>query len=1277
MGTKAKTVTRALSVFLSVLMAFSCFYVAMPGLAPTAFASATQAQASDWEALSNAFLAAYNGGYMSVESWSGIGAASGTVTVSDDTDNGYVYNIVKALAVILDADGTQEGTNHNAKLRAHIKENLQTRLCNETTGLNAFQEAFLDTLLDAGSDDDGGYGQFTQDHQWNGSAAAAVNLTDKTMTIVATRSEAAAILTDYSNLNDVPTKVKTTVTVTITAAAQTCDSNNGSETGRYYANTDVTVEEPKTDVSVSASTALASLKAYVDYVNSDAFKSGYDVWLNNGKNIKLIYTWPQAQVEAVVQKMIAENLWVNASLAETVYKEKYVGLEIMDLQKEYAEDCESALSVIGYRAYIQWIKEGLPVEADLALDGYKNRDDYTETDLTAMLAVIAWANHYKDIVDHAPLTPVDIPQALSDVFGYQGTEFDTFIAEMQAKVNKLNLQEIATISRFLLSNNSESEYVITNTTSQFFALNTALGQKYVKTSDEAVDRDKTYYKDTTIIHYGLTEDEVVDPDKTYYTLADGVYTAVSSPAEADLASYYEVTEIERVYRQTTDTAIVSGKAYFTKNGDEYEAVLYPMASALDTYYEIAYEAVADPLKSELGGYYELVTSYAGLKGVGNTEYLAQNYERFERTSDTAVVAGKDYYVYAEASQRYNKVISPSTADIATYYECFNDCPIDDDDLANLYTFFAGAVSTIDDAIANGVNMADYLTSDQIDNIRATATALYDEQVSRGHVTAAFLQEYSYFLYKMNGAAAASLSSAALIADVNTGEDNLTVLNNHFPWFASDGRYTLVRTYLDKMYVEAYDRLKAAYDRLIADYNKDTNLGISNLYLVKGDLANWNTDLQNFVTSNEAKIKTLKGISSLGINVTTVNNIRTAANKTLSNAWSAITSSQTKESNILRNTYTDDFARTTANDNRFWARFSYNTAPSYGKYATVSDTITKLDTFLANENFTKLLGVDEQGKGITTLTGYIQDVLVEKLFSDKVVNGIVGALFPMLCKLLDETLLSKLAEFNGIDIHDSDGLDVDSLDGKIYVWYDGNNNTIPLPELAYSLGFSIYPYTFGMHLASRGYTTIGNNLKTGDRRSWTKYNDADGDIKLAFDWGLDSSSKNITARYNKFVTVLGDIFAAAEPLLRTLLGSDQYYKYIEYDDSVTTYQSFNHVNVARARVEDLEGKAVGTWWGLGSASIDELDAKIWIDPLNLYWTLWVPVMEALGIGVSGGIVPSYNYSASSHTVGSGATAAQMVKALFDPIYELVMAVTTAPIYNVLKNAAEPGVSYPEY
>ena len=278
---------------------------------------------------------------------------------------------------------------------------------------------------------------------------------------------------------------------------------------------------------------------------------------------------------------------------------------------------------------------------------------------------------------------------------------------------------------------------------------------------------------------------------------------------------------------------------------------------------------------------------------------------------------------------------------------------------------------------------------------------------------------------------------------------------------------------------------------------------------------------------------------------------------------------------------------------------------------------------------------------------------------------MGALFPMLCKLLDETLLSKLAEFNGIDIHDSDGLDVDSLDGKIYVWYDGNNNTIPLPELAYYLGFSIYPYTFGMHLASRGYTTIGNNLKTGDRRSWTKYNDADGDIKLAFDWGLDSSSKNITARYNKFVTVLGDIFAAAEPLLRTLLGSDQYYKYIEYDDSVTTYQSFNHVNVARARVEDLEGKALGTWWGLGSASIDELDAKIWIDPLNLYWTLWVPVMEALGIGVSGGIVPSYNYSASSHTVGSGATAAQMVKALFDPIYELVMAVTTAPIYNVLK------------
>jgi N4-gp56 family major capsid protein len=43
--------------------------------------------------------------------------------------------------------------------------------------------------------------------------------------------------------------------------------------------------------------------------------------------------------------------------------------------------------------------------------------------------------------------------------------------------------------------------------------------------------------------YTLTEDVALNPSKTYYTVADGVYTPVAEPDVADIATYYEVTQL--------------------------------------------------------------------------------------------------------------------------------------------------------------------------------------------------------------------------------------------------------------------------------------------------------------------------------------------------------------------------------------------------------------------------------------------------------------------------------------------------------------------------------------------------------------------------------------------------------------------------------------------------------------------------------------------------------------------------------------------------------------
>lgn len=43
--------------------------------------------------------------------------------------------------------------------------------------------------------------------------------------------------------------------------------------------------------------------------------------------------------------------------------------------------------------------------------------------------------------------------------------------------------------------------------------------------------------------YTITEDEAIKPGKTYYTVKNNVYTAVDEPDVADIATYYEVTQL--------------------------------------------------------------------------------------------------------------------------------------------------------------------------------------------------------------------------------------------------------------------------------------------------------------------------------------------------------------------------------------------------------------------------------------------------------------------------------------------------------------------------------------------------------------------------------------------------------------------------------------------------------------------------------------------------------------------------------------------------------------
>ena len=654
METRAKLPSKVLSIFLSVVMAFSCVYAALPVFAPKAFAEDGASAAADWDAVKDAFQSAYNAGYMSTNDWSSITSASGTVTVTDGTRNGYAFAIVRALANAIAAEGTGK---HNAQLRALVAEKVT---------LNEFQQAFVNALLPV---DGEYYGAYTPDSMFNGSTADADALPAHAMKIVATRSEEAAVLADVENLKTVPTELVTTVTVDITASIVKTESNNGSETGAYYANTAIDVTADPTALNDGLVQHLTALKAYIDYVSTDKFTAGYNAYYAYGTNgnIDVLISRDDEELQTLVAEYLTSNLYNNVLTTDTTpdmsYIEEFLGSENLEKQHAYVVACGDALSVVQYKDAVLWIMQAIPVE------GYRNRDDYTATDVGSLEAVKAAAIALKDVADDADAETLT---ALTRVYGYDPAKFDEYIAEIDALIYKYYLQEIATATRTLLNNDHNTVYRFTSEASRFFkavAADDLLGTSYVKTGDDHVDQSKTYYKMDGTVSYALTSDTELAEGKTYYVLnaETNEYEAVAEPKAEDIATYYEQV-VTYNYVQTDDKVLVSGKTYYTLADGVYTAVAEPTVEDLETYYEVKMVAVSEPSGKELGSYYELKNVYGGLKGIGDNDYVSADYD------------------YSE-----------------------EECPISDDDLLDLITFFTQATNYIAEARTKGVDISQYLT----------------------------------------------------------------------------------------------------------------------------------------------------------------------------------------------------------------------------------------------------------------------------------------------------------------------------------------------------------------------------------------------------------------------------------------------------------------------------------------------------------------------------------------------------------------------------------------
>lgn len=1365
METKAKLSKKVLSLFLSVLMAFSCLTVALPSLAPAARAESVEATEDQWTSLANALTAAFNGGYFSGSDFGNYVKEGNKLTVNDESDNGYFYNIAKALADVAAAEGTVDGHNHNASLRAFVKSELSAR----GVTLNTRQENFIDLILDAGSETDNGYGQYGPESPWHGSEADAAALPSGSIVIELNRSQKAAVLSDYETLESLGDQVQTKYTLTFTTAPVAVDTDVAGEVGRAYVNTGVTAVGTETDLTLEH---INDLKAYALYVNGTDFAVGFNAWYRGGlRNNNAVYAMEDDALVAVVEGLLSNGLLVNANLADDDVRERFIGVGLMAEHDTYVKLCQNVHESYNYVTYVRWLMEGA------AVAGALGKTEYSLTDPTSIQAVISQAKTFED--NMAGVTEAALA-ALNALFGYESdaasNSFDKFIKELEGLIHQFYLQEINTAAKVLLNNGADTTYSFTNVKSDFYPItygengSGVQGTLYVKSSDKEIDKTKTYYTQNGTVSYVATDDTELTSGKTYYVLDEETneYVVVEAPAAEEIDTYFEQV-FTPAYAITADKAVVAGKTYFTLADGEYTAVKEPTAEELSSYYEYTFTAVEGPVRSNLSSYFERTEILDVLKGVGRDEYLSEKYQSvsYVPTEDTSVVSGKTYY-----DENGNVIANPVNADIGTYYERVVDnastCPINDSDLEKLVTFFTMAVRKIDAAAAAGVNVREYITENDEAAIRAMKEALDTETETRGIVNEAFLSDYEYFLNRVGSYNPASRSVAQLKSEITAAEAKYTTLTGKYPTFANSAKGKTTRNFIDKLYLELYDRAAAQLAKLEEDYNG--SIALRNYYVVRADYNNISRDHLKYLTTNSYTAYELStnANGTPHVNATTVSGIASAMTAALnrinaldggnrriadidesnltkyfnelyeftpakvkddskvnastfyyssrsltavvinptdagiggyyivvdktfgftSNIYTAIQGAKLNRGDITRNTYSGDFARTSAN--RFTADFKDGATPE-GNKASVEDTIHKLDQFLANQQFTTLLGADERGKNITTLTEYIQDILVEEVFSDKLINTIVGLLFPLLTDLFDNQIMDLLEGYQGMSLVDLTKGQVD--DGYLWLYLNGNTYLANNPYGTYSpligsdqkkyandyarqsgretdklrdivtnvFKLNIYPNAFSTYLRGKGYTAIASSL-TNTNNTWDVFKDAETQkISLDFDWGIDSvtatSGKTlIEARKDKFVSVLGDVFGAAESVLQSLFGNKAL--------KLTVNGNSSGQKLATAIITDLEYNI--TIGAVHPAIIEayHVAASININEgLNLYKNLWIPLMEALGMNA--GVFTWNQASTYVSRIQGSFSISTLAEGLINPIYELVLALSAKPVETVLK------------
>ncbi|MBQ6092109.1 MAG: hypothetical protein IJL00_00365, partial [Clostridia bacterium] len=419
----------------------------------------------------------------------------------------------------------------------------------------------------------------------------------------------------------------------------------------------------------------------------------------------------------------------------------------------------------------------------------------------------------------------------------------------------------------------------------------------------------------------------------------------------------------------------------------------------------------------------------------------------------------------------------------------------------------------------------------------------------------------------------------------------------------------VQIYLDRLRANMIERNDAQLAKIAefakdADGNFTTTITINNFMGIKGALGQYDNDLYTYVKNKSWPINDPFGVANKRdelnsnyeaylLNPKDINQIHNHdASGVFTTRYAGLQTVDGKqvgfENDIARDGTPDDYVVTETK---------------------VLQVIDKLETFLKSNELSYLAtDFDEP------LDEMLMRMVADMLFTDKIVNLLVGALYPTLCTTF-EGIWRDLPRSYDTGIWPINTVDI-------------SYNT-DLRGLISQLGLAVYPD----QVASKMGSTFASAKSTMDSKStWAGLQDAEGNLTL--NWGLDdiksddydSMSAFYNAKANRFKAAVSDGLKALEPVLKALFAEAGFSKKLE--------------------------KIANVKKGIITLTVD---LTLSIGALPGYSILVAPIFEAFGI------TPKTRDEAKGLT-----TTASIVNAILDPLSSFITGtLAQRPVNTLLK------------